>query len=466
MDVNEQGAPLNTNRSARGGKPAKSGYVASSTLWISAAILLLSVTNPVSFSLASAAQAEPKASTPPSSTLRLSLDEALALFLRQNLDLITVRFGIDYARAQQITAGLFPNPVLSVATLGSFSKEQRGVPSNLSRSGQVYTQVQQLFEMAGKRGYRIESSAFGTKSTEANFEDAIRQLSFTVKDTYYRVQLAQRRLALAEENRDRFARILEVNTIRFKKGYIAEVDLIRIRLQVVDFQSQVIQAVQEANAARADLRVLLRLSPAVKLELTTELEYHRVDPDIAVLRLVAIDTRPDIRVKRLVQSQRMADLKLAKAYRYPDVTAGGGYAVQGPTGPDNQQQFGLSLGVPVPLFNRNQGGIAQAEVGVQVAEAEFQKTLNQVENQVDLAYRNLLQSRQLVEAYQAGVLDDARSVFTIVERAYERGGATILDLLDAARTSRLIQQNYIETLFNYQRNVFLLESAVGREITS
>ncbi len=441
-------------------------HMASGAFWIWAAIVLFALSSPMNSSLASTVQAEPKAAASMSSTLRLSLDEALALFLRQNLDLITVRFGIDSARAQQITAGLFPNPVLSVATLGSFAKDQQGVPSNISRSGQVYTQVQQLFEMAGKRGYRIESTGFGAQSAEANFEDAVRQLRFTVKDTYYRVQLAQRRLALAEENRDRFARILEVNTIRFKKGYIAEVDLIRIRLQVVDFQSQVIQALQEANAARADLRVLLRLSPATKLELTTELEYHRVDPDIAALRLVAIDTRPDIRVKRLVQSQRMADLKLAKAYRYPDVTAGGGYAVQGPTGPDNQQQFGLSFGVPVPLFNRNQGGIAQAEVGVQVAEAEFQKTLNQVENQVDLAYRNLLQSRQLVEAYQAGVLDDARSTFTIVERAYERGGATILDLLDAARTSRLIQQNYIESLFNYQRNVFFLESAVGREITS
>lgn len=429
-------------------------------------LFLSAVSRPMSSPPASAAQAESKADAITSSTLRLSLDEALAFFLRQNLDLITVRFGIESARAQQITAGLFPNPVLSVATVGSFAKDQFGTPSNLSRSGQVYTQVQQLFEMAGKRGYRIESAGFGAQSAEANFEDAIRQLSFAVKDAYYRVQLAHRRLALAEENRDRFARILEVNTIRFKKGYIAEIDLIRIRLQVVDFQSQVIQAVQDANAARADLRLLLRLSPTTKLELTTELEYHRVDPDISALRLVAMDTRPDIRVKRFAQSQRMADLKLAKAYRYPDLTAGGGYAFQGPTGPDLQQQFGLSFGVPVPLFNRNQGGIAQAEVGFQVAEAELQKTLNQVENQVDLAYRNLLQSRQLVEAYQAGVLEDARATLTIVERAYERGGATILDLLDAARTSRLIQQNYIETLFNYQRNVFLLESAVGREITS
>ena len=435
-------------------------------IWTVSILFLIAVSNPTSCLLASAAQAESKADVITSATLRLSLDEALALFLRQNLDLITVRFGIESARAQQITAGLFPNPVLSVATVGSFAKDQSGAPSNLSRSGQVYTQVQQLFEMAGKRGYRIESAGFGAQSAEANFEDAIRQLSFAVKDAYYRVQLAHRRLALAEENRDRFARILEVNTIRFKKGYIAEIDLIRIRLQVVDFQSQVIQAVQDANAARADLRLLVRLSPATKLELTTELEYHRVDPDISALRLVALDARPDIRVKRLVQSQRMADLKLAKAYRYPDITLGGGYSFQGPQGPDNPQMAILNFGVPLPLFNRNQGGIAQAEVGFQVAEAELEKTLIQVENQVDLAYRNLLQSRQLVEAYQAGVLEDARATLTIVERAYERGGATILDLLDAARTSRLIQQNYIETLFNYQRNVYLLESAVGREIAS
>ena len=396
-------------------------------------------------------------SAPP--LLRMNLDEALALFLRQNLDLIMSGYGIESARGQQITARLFPNPVLTIGSVASFTN---GLTP--SRSGQISTTVQQLFEMAGKRGYRIQSAAFGTQSAEAAFEDAIRQLGFTVKDTYYRVQLAQRRLALAEENRDRFARILEVNSIRFKKGYIAEVDLIRIRLQVVDFQSQVIQYIQDAEGARADLRVLLTLSPMTELVLTTELDYHRVDPDIDALRVAALEIRPDIRARRLTQSQRMADLKLAKAYRYPDLTVGAGYAAQGPQGPDNPNQWGMSLGVPLPLFNRNQGGIAQAEVGVQLAEADLRKTLVQVETQVDIAYRNLVQSRRLVEAYRAGVLEDARLTLTIVEKAYERGGATILDLLDAARTSRTIQQNYIETLFNYQRNVFLLESAVGREI--
>jgi len=401
------------------------------------------------------------AQKPSPSAMRLSQDEAVALFLHQNFDLLITKFGIDYAKGQQITARLFPNPILSVSTLGAFGQQQ-----TLTRSGQVYPQIQQLFEMAGKRGYRMESASFGARSAEANFEDAIRQLTFTVKDAYYRVQLAQRRLALAEENRDRFSRILEVNTIRFKKGYIAEVDLIRIRLQVVDFQSQIIQAIQDGNQARADLRVLLGLSPSVDVLLTTQLDYHLVEPDIVALRRLAFDTRPDIRMKRLMQSQRMADLRLAKAYRIPDITAAAGIALQGPQGPDNQQQLGFNLGVPLPLFNRNQGGIAQAEVSTQVADADLQKAIVQVENDVEIAYRNLLESRRLVETYRGGVLEDARLTLTIVEKAYERGGATILDLLDAARTSRTIQQNYIETLFNYQRNLFLLENAVGREISS
>ena len=424
-----------------------------------AGLLLLLPTHP--WAAPAGPAAEPNTFTSTSASLRLSLTDALALFLQQNLDILIAKYGIEYSKGQQITARLFPNPVMSIGNLASFTQGHTA-----GNSGQIFTQVQQLFELAGKRGYRIESAGFGAQSAEASFEDAVRQLGFTVKDSYYRVQLAQRRLALAEENRDRFSRILDINTIRFKKGYIAEVDLIRIRLQMVDFHSQVIQSLQEAESARGDLRQLLRLSPATTLELTTDLEFRRIDPEIGKLRVLAIDVRPDVRSKRFTYSQREADLRLANAYRIPDLTVGTGYAIQGSRGPDNPQQWALNFGMPLPLFNRNQGGIRQAEVAVQTAEADLNKALNVVENEVEVAYRNLMHSRRLVEAYVGGVLDDARATFTIVERAYERGGATILDLLDAARTSRTIQQNYIEALFNYQRNVLQLESAVGQEIAS
>lgn len=439
---------------------ARVGLRAASRCWCAWLLLGMVGLLLVGGGMAHAAESVPTGSLPPPA-VRLNLSEAVALFLKQNLNLLIAKYGIDYSKGQQITAKLFPNPVLQIGTVASFTQG-----NTLSNSGALTAQVQQLFELAGKRGYRIESAGFGVQSVEADFEDAVRQLGFTIKDVYYRVLVAQRRLALAEENRDRFARILDVNTIRFKKGYIAEVDLIRIRLQVVDFQSQVIEAIQEGESARGDLRQLLRLSPATKLELTTEMDYRRVDPDMGKLRTVALEVRPDIKSKRASLSQRESDLKLAKAFRIPDVTIGAGYSVQGPRGPDNQQMGILNLGVPLPLFNRNQGGIVQAEVGLQSAQADLDRTVNQVENQVDVAYRNLLQSRRLVEAYLAGVLDDARSTFTIVERAYERGGATILDLLDAARTSRTIQQNFIEALFSYQHNLFQLESSVGQEIAS
>ena len=423
-------------------------------------IIILSVLT-VSAYPASAASPSPTAdqATVASKVIRLSVNDALGLFLSQNLDVLIAKYGIEYTKGQEVTARLFPNPLLSVGTQSSYTQGR-----TLSNSGQLYTQVAQLFELAGKRGYRIESAGFGTQSAEATFEDAVRQLGFTVKDTYFRIQLAQRRLVLAEENRERFSRILGINTIRFNKGYIAEVDLIRIRLQVVDFQSQVIHALQEAESARGDLRQLLRLSPKTVLELTTELEFRWIDPDIEKLQVTALAERPDIRAKRHTVSQRESDLKLAKAYRIPDVTIGAGYAIQGAQGPDNPGQVALSAGIPLPLFNRNQGGIRQAEISLQTAEADLDKSVNLVENEVDVAYRNLLQSRRLVEAYFGEVLEDARATVTIVERAYERGGATILDLLDAARTSRTIQQNYIEALFTYQHHLFQLESAVGQEI--
>src|SRR5205823_7112945 len=111
----------------------------------------------------SAAQpgSDPTAVSPPA-VLRLSLDEAQALFFKQNLDLLITRFGIDFAQGQQITARLFPNPVLTIGTLSSMTSGR-----TLGRSGEISVVVQQLFEMAGKRGYRIESANFGAQSAES-----------------------------------------------------------------------------------------------------------------------------------------------------------------------------------------------------------------------------------------------------------------------------------------------------------
>src|SRR3990167_8397829 len=125
---------------------------------------------------ATAVEKASMAQKPSPIAMRLSQDEAIALFLRQNFDLLITKFGIDHAKGQQITARLFPNPILSVSTLSAYTQG-----CNANKCGAVFPQIQQLFEMAGKRGYRMESAGFGARSAEASFEDAIRQLTFTVK---------------------------------------------------------------------------------------------------------------------------------------------------------------------------------------------------------------------------------------------------------------------------------------------
>jgi cobalt-zinc-cadmium efflux system outer membrane protein len=399
----------------------------------------------------------PTGDSPP--PLRLTLNEALALFLTQNLDVLMAQYSIETAKGQEITARLFPNPVLGLGTISSVT-----MGNSLVRSGEIWANVQQLFLVAGKRGYRIEGARLGRQSAEAAFEDAIRQLKFAVKDNYVHVRTAQRHLEIAQENRDRFTRILDINSVRFEKGFISGVDLVRIRLQAVDFENTVIQSEQDLESALSDLRVVLALPPETTFDLVTALEYQRMNPELPALQQLAAD-RPDILAKRLTLSQRTAELKLAKALRYPDPSIGPGFTLQGARGPDNPQQYTLGLSIPLPVFDRNQGGIAQSEAAIGTAEADLRKTILQAKNDVNVAFKTLMQSRRLVEAYQAGVLDDARSSLSIMEAAYQRGGATILDLLDASRTAAAVQLNYVDALGSYQRTLFQLESAVGKELT-
>jgi cobalt-zinc-cadmium efflux system outer membrane protein len=406
---------------------------------------------------------EPISSIPPAppSSLSLNVTEAVSLFLKQNLDLLMTKYGIDDAKGLAITAKLFPNPVLSLFGGAAFTQQQ-----TFKGTRYLTPQIEQMFLLAGKRGYRIESAGYGIQAAEATFTDAIRQLTLTLKDTYYQVQLASRRLDLAKDNQERFHRILTIGELRFKKGFIAEVDLIRLRLQAVDFGAQVIRFSQELQTALADLRLLLALPPTTDLILTSDLVYTRVTPDIDRLRMEALDKRPDLQARQFVLSQQQANLKLAKSLRVPDPVVGGSFTMQGPQGGSNQQLYGLTLEVPLPVFDRNQGGIAQAEIAIQVAQVDLHKTTLEVQNDIEVTYRNLIQSQRLVEAYQAGVLDDARTTFFILEKAYQKGGVTLIDVLDAARTSQTILQNYLEALFEYQRNLFLLERAAGQDVTT
>ncbi len=403
--------------------------------------------------------AEPAPQLPPvAATLSLTVDEAMALFLKQNLDLLLAQYGIDSAKGLEVTTKLFPNPNLSVDVTGSMTESFHDV-------GVLAFRVDQLFELAGKRGYRQESARFGVQSAEAAFVDAVRTLGFAVKDAFYHVLQARQKLELAKQNSANFAEVVKINDIRFKKGAIPEVDLIKLRVQLVDFQNQVITATQDYLAAQNTLKGLLRVRPIVELVLKGELDYTARLLALETLRADALTARPDVLLKTRTVSQKTADLKLARAFRVPDVTIGADALAQGPLGPNTPHGYGFGLSVPLPLFNRNQGGILQAEADLRSAQTDLEKTRLQVEIDVENAYRDFTQTQMLVQAYRGGVVNDATEVKDIATKAYQRGGTTILDLLDAFRTFNATMQGYIDALYAYQRSLLEIDAAVGREVT-
>jgi cobalt-zinc-cadmium efflux system outer membrane protein len=406
---------------------------------------------------------EPTLKPPPSPSfpgvLRLTLDEAMALFLKQNLDLIIANYGVDASRGRQITARLYPNPTLSVNTFSAYTQG-----CNINKCGAVAPSLSQLFEVAGRRGYRTDAAAFDTMSIEARFEDTVRQLGFTLKDTYFRVQRQRGHLAVDQEVQGVLVKLLQGSTGEAKLG-VSELDRVRLGLMAVNADSEVLRDLQRIEEVSGDLRMMLRIPPDVELELTTGLTYRTAEPNFSRLLEYALENRPDIRAKRLTRDKRKTELQLAKAVRYPNVTTELGYMVQGPHGPDNQQQWALNFSVPLPVFNRNQGGIVEAEVAVMTVEADIEKTAIQIQNEVAVAYRKFIHGRKLVEAMN-GALPQASTLFRAAQQGFAKNELGILDLENTRRSYADTEESYLEAVFGHQQNWLRLEWAAGRDITS
>lgn len=390
--------------------------------------------------------------------LRLTLDEAMALFLKQNLDLIIASYGIDAAKGRQITARLYPNPTLSVSTLSAYTQG-----CNLDKCGAVAPTLTQLFEVAGRRGYRMEAAAQDTMSVEARFEDAVRQLGFTLKDSYFRVQRQREHLAVDQEIQGILVKLLQGFTGEGKRGG-TDLDRVRLGLLAVNADAHVFQDMQRVEERSGDLRMMLRVPQDVELELETKLTYRGAEPNLALLLGYALENRPDIRAKRLTRDKRKTELQLAKAIRIPNVTTNLGYSVQGPQGPDNQQQWGFGLSVPLPVFNRNQGGIVEADVAVMAAEADIEKTEIQIQNEVGVAYRKFVLGQKLFEA-MGGALTRAAALFGAAQQAFTKGEIGILDLENTRRSYADTRENYLESVFGHQQDWLRLEWAAGHDIT-
>jgi cobalt-zinc-cadmium efflux system outer membrane protein len=388
----------------------------------------------------------------------ISLDQAIDLALAHNHSIQATRTQILQNQAQEITANLRPNPTLGVDTqFVPFFSPQYFSSDNLNQTQQFDVGIGYLFERGHKRQRRLQAARDQTAVTRAQVSDAERTLALNVGQQFVSVLLAESTLQFALDDLKDFQQTVDISEAQFKAGYIGEGDYLKIKLQLLQFQTDV----SSARLAKAQALVALReflgynAVPA-DYDVMGDLAYLPIHTKLEDLELKALRERPDYRAAELGVTAARSQILLAKANAKVDVN--GTYDFTHVSGENTASIF---ANFELPIFNRNQGEIARTGYALTQAQEQQQAASDTVLSDVANAYEAIKSNDEVVQLYTSGYLKQAQDSRDISEYAYKRGAASLLDFLDAERSYRSVQLAYRQALASYMNALEQLKAAVG-----
>src|SRR5215471_6851794 len=393
----------------------------------------------------------------PAATGAVTITQAVAEAVDHNLSLIAERYNVTVADAAVITAGLRPNPVVTVnAMLPDAELVDAGVAT---REGAIRTDY--VVERGGKRERRLEQATLVRSVAELQLLDTTRKLVLDVESAFSDVQLAKLNLALAQENLSAFNNVVAIDAERVRTGDLAQVELARSRLAALQFQNDVDQQSAKLAAARTRLASLLGRRPAPDaVDVAGDLRRDSATLDREALRVRALEARPDLRAARTDQARSVAELRLQLANGKIDYTISGEYHRMSGGGLQGND-YGVFFSAPLPIFNRNQGEIARAQVQQQQFDAKTKALEAGIRADLEEAFTEYTSARRVVERIENQMLNQARDVRATMEYSYRRGEASLVEFLDAVRTFNDTTRSYNEARADYARSLYSLDSIAG-----
>jgi cobalt-zinc-cadmium efflux system outer membrane protein len=391
-------------------------------------------------------------------SVKISLDDAVQMALQHNHSLLAARTTIQQNEAEETTANLRPNPVLlGDALFLPFFQPSDFNSDFLSNSAEFDLGISYLFERGRKRQHRLQAARDATAVTRSEVADNERSLTFSVAQEFINVELAESTLELAQEDLKSFQNTLEISEARYKAGDISEDDLLKIKLQMLQFQTDVSQARLARVQNLSDLRQLIGYeSVPADYEVVSSFDYTPLPGNAEDFQAKALQNRPDLRATQQGITAANSQYELQKAIGKRDVTAQANY-----THVSDANTASIFGQIQLPIFDRNQGEIARTRFAINQAQEQNKFTNGQVLTDVRDAYENLRTNDQVVTLYRSGYLDEAQQDRDISEYAYQRGAASLLDFLDAERSYRATQLAYRQALASYLLAVEQLRQAVG-----
>jgi cobalt-zinc-cadmium efflux system outer membrane protein len=386
-------------------------------------------------------------------------------FHLNNTTLMAGKLNIDELKAQEITAHLRPNPDFTLTADGTQLSPSHGVWQPFAGTF-VSPGVSYLFERRNKRGLRYEAARQGTAIGIAQQSDSERTLLFNLRNAFVGVLQAKTVLRLAQDNLEAYDKILKVSRDRFQAGDIARIDLDRLELQRLQFESDVQTALVNLRTTKINLLALLDdRRPVDSFELDGPFEFSEAILPLDDYRKEALDARPDLRAAVLSVKQAETNYQLAEANGSTDPTIGVWFTHNGSfNNPDALNTLGASVSIPLRFFDRNQGEKLRTKIDIKRNEKLRDGVETQVYSDVDSAYATLGSNINLLKPYKRQYLEQAVRVRDTVLFSYQHGGASLLDFLNAESDYRTVQLNYVNLIGSYLTAAAQLNLAVGREV--
>ncbi len=399
--------------------------------------------------------------------VRITLDEAIQMALQHNHNQLAIMTTIQQAQAEEITANLRPNPSLfadwEYLPLGSPAHQNPNLYQGQSTGDYLHNNTEgdiglsYLVERGKKRQHRLQAARDITAQTRSLVDDNGRNLTYSVASLFVNVQLAESTLELAEQDLKSFQQTVDLGELRFSKGAINEDDYLKIKLQLLQFETDVQQAQLARVQGLSDLRQLLGYeSVSPDYDVAGPFDYQPVKGNLEDLQLKALQNRPDYHAAQQGVTAAHSQYDLQKAIGKPDVTAQANYSHVNGINAAN-----LYGSIPLPIFNRNQGEIARSRFAITQAQEQEKASNGQVLTDVHDAFEGLRMNDHVIQLYRSGYLDVAQKDRDISEYAYKRGAVNLLDFLDAERSYRATQLAYRQALASYLLALEQLRESVG-----
>lgn len=391
-------------------------------------------------------------------TSLITLDQAIDLALAHNHSILATRTLILQNQAQEITANLRPNPTLGADTqfIPLFSPQYFSA-DNLNETQQFDIGIGYLFERGHKRQRRLQAARDQTAVQRAQVADAERTLAFDVSQDFISVLLAESTLQVALKDLNSFQQTVDIGEAQFKAGYIGEGDYLKIKLQLLQFQTDVSSARLAKVQALVGLREQLGYTAVpADYDVVGNLDYQPLEGNLEDFQAKALRERPDFHAAELGITAAQSQILLAKANAKVDVngTYDFSHVASETTG-------SIFVSFDLPFFNRNQGEIARTGYALTQAQEQQQAASDTVLSDVAAAYEAVRSNDEVVQLYSSGYLKQAQDSRDISEYAYKRGAASLLDFLDAERSYRSVQLAYRQALASYMTALEQLKEAVG-----